>query len=411
MPSLRDLAQYAVPIGAQVAGGLLNRRAAGNAVNRLGTGFNTAIDIIRGGADQSRRTMADVYQRQRDILEPFRAGGTRTFANLEEGVRPGGEFNTPFNSETFDLYKDPGFKFRLEQGRRSIEAGANVGGIRFSPATLKALSGFNQDMASQEFANANQRYQQDVQNRFGRVRDVAGMGEDAARTEVDAGAAYGANLARLDQTTAAQVADLQAQIADAEATGDIVKANTLNDTLSGILGTVEQVGTARSLAALAGGGGSLASIAGGSVPAIGGMTLGGASPAAMGAGTYPGMTAAGAGAGGAGTGATVTGLLTNPVTIAAGAALGVGLLWRNSQAHRKADEWVKTQNSFDQQMRTIDGQGLAPEQSAELKRAAVVDYLAAAMNFARKGGDHARVIRQAIDTFRQFYGDPTQYAS
>ena len=63
----------------------------------------------------------------------------------------------PFNADTFELYKDPGFQYRLKEGQALIEQGANAGGTRFSGATLKALSDFGQESASQEYGAARAR--------------------------------------------------------------------------------------------------------------------------------------------------------------------------------------------------------------------------------------------------------------
>lgn len=427
MPSLRQIISDYAPVAANITGGIVQRRGATTATNRLTTGANRAMDTITAGSDRAERTMADVYGQQQRTLAPFRAAGESTLPGLTAGVAPGGEYNKPFTMADFELYKDPGFQFRVSQGERAIKAGANAGGIRFSGATLKALSQFNQDSASQEAQAAYNRQQNDVQNRFERVSDVAGIGERAAGAEVTAGGTYGANLSRLHQSTAAQLADLQTDLASAEAAGDITKANAINDTISGILSTVENTGTAKSMAKLMGMGGgaaaaggaatagtSLAAITAGAVPAIpmastiGGSIAAGGSVAGGLAGTTGATAATGTAAGGAGLGSAAVGLLTNPITIAAGAALGVGILWSKSQAHHEASDWVKNfQDPFDKQVDAINRDtSLAPEHKMELKRAAGVDYLAASMEFAKKkGSDGRKVIGQAMDTFRKYYSD------
>jgi hypothetical protein len=112
--------------------------------------------------------------------------------------------------------------------------------------------------------------------------------------------------------------------------------------------------------------------------------------------------------GGGGASAAIVGLLQNPITIAAGAALGIGLLIRKAQAHHKADDWVQGfQNPFDAKMARIDqllqAGGMTPEDAQAMKAANVKDYIGAAQQFAAKGKDHSLVIRQAMDTLRQYY--------
>lgn len=423
MPSLRQLARdYGVPVGSQIVGGILARRATGNATQNLTTGVGRAMDRINTGYDSSARTMADVYRQQQQTLAPYRATGESALPGLQAGVAQGGEFNKPFTMADLDLYKDPGFQFRLQQGQRAINAGANAGGTRFSGATLKALSQFNQESASQEAQAAYARQQNDLQSRFGRVMNVEGIGERAAGAEVSAGSQYGANLSRLQQSTSQQLADLETDLASAQAAGDIAKANSINDTISGILGAVDNVGTAKSLAQQAGITGGLGTA--GTVAGITGAAGGTASAAGIGIlpATLPdfGATLAGIGAPtlatgstaatGGGLGATVGGLLTNPITIAAGVALGVGLLWRKSQAHHEANDFVQgVQNPFNEQMDSVNRGNYLPEQKAELKRAISVDYLAALMNFSKKGSDQAKVAMQALADFKKWYGDAGQF--
>ena len=155
-----------------------------------------------------------------------------------------------------------------------------------------------------------------------------------------------------------------------------------------------------------------------------GSKIGGAALSA-GAGMLPSILAAGGskaapaiaggflptfGATGGGLGATMAGLATNPFTIAGAGALGAGLLWRNSQAHHKADDWVQgNQNPFDQSMAQIDKAGMSPEEAQRMKQQNAQSYLNELMQFAQKGGREAEVARNAARTFRQYYGDPMQY--
>jgi len=57
-----------------------------------------------------------------------------------------------------DYQEDPAYKFRLDQGNRSLEASAASRGTTLSGATLKALSAYNQGEASQEYQNSVTRY-------------------------------------------------------------------------------------------------------------------------------------------------------------------------------------------------------------------------------------------------------------
>ena len=52
-----------------------------------------------------------------------------------------------------DVYKDPSYQFRLEQGTNAIEGSAAARGLLRSGGTLQDLAGYGQDLASQEYGN------------------------------------------------------------------------------------------------------------------------------------------------------------------------------------------------------------------------------------------------------------------
>jgi hypothetical protein len=150
---------------------------------------------------------------------------------------------------------------------------------------------------------------------------------------------------------------------------------------------------------------SAASVGLGLAPALIGHALGLGGTAAAGAGT------AGAGAATAGgLGSTIAGLATNPFTIAGAGALAAGLIWKKSQVHPAANTWVQgEQNPFDQSWQKIEQSGLPPDQQQQLKAQNAKAYLTDLAAFAQQGSHEAIVARQAADTFRKYYGDPTQF--
>lgn len=66
---------------------------------------------------------------------------------------------TPFAFEAFkgpgaaDIFKDPSYTGRRDEGLRAIEHGAAAKGLTRLPQTLKALGSWNQDFASREYGN------------------------------------------------------------------------------------------------------------------------------------------------------------------------------------------------------------------------------------------------------------------
>lgn len=79
-----------------------------------------------------------------------------------------------------DFQEDPGHQFRLSQGEGAINRNALARGRYNSGSTLKALQGFNSDLASQEYGNAFNRFRAQQGDRFNRLAGFAGIGQSAA---------------------------------------------------------------------------------------------------------------------------------------------------------------------------------------------------------------------------------------
>lgn len=73
-------------------------------------------------------------------------------------------------------YLDPGYGFRLKSGSDAIMGNAAANGLLQSGDTLRALTQYGQDMGSQEYGNAFNRWLGEGQFRQG----LAGMGQNAA---------------------------------------------------------------------------------------------------------------------------------------------------------------------------------------------------------------------------------------
>ena len=62
-----------------------------------------------------------------------------------------------FDPSSVNLEEDPGYKFRLQEGLKAIRRGAAAGSGARGGATLKALTRFGQESASQEYQSAYNR--------------------------------------------------------------------------------------------------------------------------------------------------------------------------------------------------------------------------------------------------------------
>src|SRR5262249_49173751 len=81
----------------------------------------------------------------------------------------GGVNGVPGYGGTFDInnWQDPGYQFRLNEGMKALQNSAAASGGLLSGPTLKALTNYSQGAASQEYANAFNRFMQNRQFNYG----------------------------------------------------------------------------------------------------------------------------------------------------------------------------------------------------------------------------------------------------
>lgn len=160
---------------------------------------NKANGAAQYAASQAEQLASNLFTENKDRNAPFLNAGTGAVNELAylEGVGGSaqdgatgaqGSLNTPFTYQ--DLYKDPSYDFRLNQGLNSLQASAAARGTLNSGAGLKAVNNYAQDYASQEYQNAFNRYQTQNQNVYSRLAGLAGIGQNAASADQNAGKDY-----------------------------------------------------------------------------------------------------------------------------------------------------------------------------------------------------------------------------
>lgn len=152
----------------------------------------------------------------------------------EEAARKAAESDPAFGSLlrrfTMDDYlEDPGYQFRLQQGEQAINRAAAAAGRYDSGRALKDLGEFNSGLASQEFGNAYNRWNNDQTNIFNRLSGVAGTGQQATN-----------QLAQMGQNAATNIGNIQLQAGNAAAAGKIGSANAWGGALGGVTNALAQ---------------------------------------------------------------------------------------------------------------------------------------------------------------------------
>lgn len=150
--------------------------------------------------DKQLEFQKQIYEQQRADLAPYREAGLKGQNRLMEylgiggntGATDYGKYATAeFTPEAFLANKDPGYGFRMSEGLKAVDRQAAARGGLISGAALKASQRFGQDMASQEYSNAFNRYQTVRGNTLSPYQNLQGVGLNAANMTGNAGANYG----------------------------------------------------------------------------------------------------------------------------------------------------------------------------------------------------------------------------
>ena len=139
-----------------------------------------------GAADAANQIQWDMYDQNRKDLDPYKQAGMTSLSQMMDQMGANGYFNQTYTGQ--DIYSDPSYQFRLQQGQDAIQSSAAAKGGLLSGPTLKALQNYSQDYASQEYGNAYNRFNADQTNRYNRLSNIIGIGQNAAAQVGNAGA-------------------------------------------------------------------------------------------------------------------------------------------------------------------------------------------------------------------------------
>ena len=174
----------------------------------------SAANVQAGAADRAAELQREQFERQVELQAPFREAGVRALPELEAASR-----YTPFGMQQFTA--DPGYGFRLAEGQKALDRQAAARGGLISGGALKAAQRYGQEMGSQEYTNAFNRYQTERQARLNPLQSLAGVGQTSV-----------AQLGAAGQTMASNVGEAIGAGAQARASGYMGGANALSQGLS-----------------------------------------------------------------------------------------------------------------------------------------------------------------------------------
>jgi hypothetical protein len=187
----------------KLLGGVAGFALGGPAGAAIGMGLGGAVDESTGGgasgaardAAQTANVAADrdialrtrMYEEDVARQEPWRKAGVTALNKLT----PLATEYTPFGMQQFQ--QDPGYAFRMSEGMKGLERSAAARGGLLSGGMLKGIQRYGQDMASQEYQNAFNRYGVERERRLNPLQSLAGIGQTATNQLGAAGREYGSS--------------------------------------------------------------------------------------------------------------------------------------------------------------------------------------------------------------------------
>ena len=189
----------AAVVGSSLIGSSASKKAA-----------STQADAANRAADLQMQQ----FERQVELQEPWRQAGITALNKLT----PLATEYTPFGMDQFQ--QDPGYAFRMSEGMKALERSAAARGGLLSGGMLRGAQRYGQDLASQEYMNAFNRYQAERNARLNPLQSLAGVGQTATN-----------QLGQAGQAMASNVGQALGAAAQARASGYIGGANALSQGL------------------------------------------------------------------------------------------------------------------------------------------------------------------------------------
>jgi len=210
--------------GAGLLGGVLGGNASKSAANTQAAAADRATELQR---EQWLKNL----ELQKPFYEAGVAGENRLLDLLglskNTGTTGYGSLMKDFGMSDFQA--DPGYAFRMSEGLKGLDRTAASRGGLLSGAALKGAERYGQDLASQEYSNAYNRYQTNRANKLNPLQSLAGQGQTTANTLGTAGQNY---------ATSAGQGYMNA--ADARASGYVGSANAWSNALGSVANNYNQ---------------------------------------------------------------------------------------------------------------------------------------------------------------------------
>lgn len=217
-----------------------------------------AADAQTQAGQNAINAQLEMYGRTRQDLMPWINSGGVANPLLMQLLGIGGTSQNPtFNPNAMlvrpfgmsDFQADPSYAFRQREMQNALVNKATALGGVDSGATRKALMERSGDLASQEYGNAYNRWNQNMKSIYDRISGISDTGANAA-----------ARMGGIGSNTANQVGDFWTQIGNAQSAGITQAQNSANNAISSSLPWLMRANTADPFAGYGGFGGAVQNV-------------------------------------------------------------------------------------------------------------------------------------------------------
>ena len=164
-------------------------------------GSSQAARAQKSAANQAAATQREMFERQVELQEPFREAGLTAQNRLmtllgleggEAGAADFGRYARDFGMSDFEA--DPGYGFRMSEGMKALERSSAARGGLLSGTTLKGIQRFGQDLASNEYQNAFNRFYNMRTAQLNPLQSLMGAGQTGANALTNAAGEAGRGI-------------------------------------------------------------------------------------------------------------------------------------------------------------------------------------------------------------------------
>ena len=223
--------------GAMLGSAVLGSSASSSAAGSQAAASDAAAQAQLQASRESIAAQEKAFNKQVELQAPFREAGMKGQNELMRLLGLSGDVNAKDYgtlSKQFtgqDMYKDPGYAFRLNEGIKALDRSAAARGGLLSGNQLRGVTQFGQDYATNEYQNAFNRYQAERSARLNPLQSLAGQAQSTANTLTNAAGNLGSSEAAALMAGGNAAAAGLIGAGNARASGYIGSANAISNAL------------------------------------------------------------------------------------------------------------------------------------------------------------------------------------